>query len=185
LEERQLIEKCIRGESEARKMIYELHAPAMMSVCRRYVGNRETARDLLHDGFVRLFTKIHTYSGAGSFNNWMKRIFVTTALEYLRRNEILQYGVDVDEFDYCDDEPNISLFENLSAEDLFDCVANLPDKCRTVFNMYAIEKYTHAEIANRMEISENTSRSQYANARQLLQKMVIDEVKNLQEMVAS
>ena len=185
MEERQLIEKCIRGESEARKMIYELHAPAMMSVCRRYAGNRETARDLLHDGFVRLFTNIHTYTGAGSFNGWMKRIFVTTALEHLRRNEILQYEADVDEFDYCDEEPDITLFDYLSADDLFDCVANLPDKSRTVFNMYAIEKYTHAEIANKMEINENTSRSQYLKARQLLQKMVIDKVKHLQEVVAS
>jgi len=185
MEERQLIEGCIRGESQARKMIYELHAPAMMSVCRRYAGNRETAHDLLHDGFVRLFTKIHTYNGAGSFNGWMKRVFVTTALEQLRSENVLQYGADIDELDMCDEEPDISLFENLSADDLFDCVANLPDKCRTIFNMHAIEKYTHTEIAAKIGISENTSRSQYSRARRLLQKMVIDKVKHLQEMVAS
>ena len=182
MEERQLIEGCVRGESRARKLMYELYAPAMMSVCQRYVRNREMARDLLHDGFVRLFTKIHTYSGTGSFNGWMRRIFVTTALECLRRKNILQYTADIEEFDFYE-EPDISLFECLSAEDLFECVVNLPDKYRTVFNMYAMEKYTHAEIASKLEISENTSRSQYSRARQLLQKMVMDKVNNLQTVV--
>ena len=176
MEERQLIEMCIRGEPRARKIMYEQYAPIMMSVCRRYVNNRETARDLLHDGFVRLFTKIHTFSGAGSFSGWMRRIFVTTVLEYLRRNDVLQYNADIEEFEYYDDEPDISLFDCLSADDLFTCVVALPDKCRTVFNMHAIEKYTHAEIAERLEISEHTSRSQYVRARQLLQKMVMDKV---------
>ena len=182
MEERQLIEGCIRGESRAQKLMYELYAPTMMSVCQRYVRNRETACDLLHDGFVKLFTKIHTYSGAGSFNGWMRRIFVTTALEYLRRRNILQYTTDIEEFDYYD-EPDISLFECLSADDLFDCIVDLPDRCRTVFNMYAMERYTHAEIARKLEISENTSQSQYARARQLLQKMVMDKVNYLQTVV--
>ena len=114
MEERQLIEGCIRGESQARKMVYELYAPAMMSICKRYVCTRETALDLLHDGFVKLFTKIHTYSGTGSFNGWMKKIFVTTALEHIRRNNMLQHNIDYETFDYCDIEPDISLFEQLS-----------------------------------------------------------------------
>jgi len=176
MEERQLIEMCIRGDPRARKIMYEQYAPLMMSVCRRYVNNRETARDLLHDGFVKLFTKIHTFSGAGSFSGWMRRVFVTTVLEHLRRNDVLQYSADIEEFECYDEEPDISLFDCLSADDLFACVVALPDKYRTVFNMYAIEKYTHAEIAERLEISENTSRSQYARARRLLQKMVMDRV---------
>jgi RNA polymerase sigma-70 factor (ECF subfamily) len=176
MEERQLIEGCLRGESWARKKVYELHAPAMMSICRRYVNNHDTARDLLHDGFVRLFTKINTYSGAGSFNGWMKRIFVTMALEYLRRGNLLQYGTDVEAFDYSDEEPDMSRFDHLSSDDLFACVASLPDKCRIVFNMYAMEEYTHAEIAKALKISESTSRSQYASARQLLQKMLMNRI---------
>ena len=180
-EERQLIERCIRGESDARKTVYVLHAEAMMSVCQRYVCNRETALDLLHDGFVKLFTKINTYQGVGSFNGWMKKIFVTTALEHIRRYDILQGSVDIDDedFDCCDEEPDISLFDSLSADDLFDCVANLPDKCRTIFNMHAIEEYTHMEIANELDISINTSKSQYAYAKQLLQKMVLESANRL------
>jgi len=178
MEERQLIESCVRGESWAQKMLYELYAPAMMSVCRRYVCNRETAWDLLHDGFVRLFTKIHAYSGTGSFNGWMRKVFATTALEYLRRDDILRYSVEIDEDAFEIPETDVSPFEYLSDDDLFDCVANLPDGYRTIFNMYAIERYTHAEIAGMLKISEGTSRSQYARAKRLLQKMVMELVEN-------
>ncbi|MDR1155431.1 MAG: sigma-70 family RNA polymerase sigma factor [Bacteroidales bacterium] len=180
MEERQLIEGCVRGESWAQKTVYELHAPAMMSVCQRYVCDRETARDLLHDGFVKLFTKIHTYSGAGSFNGWMRRIFVTTALEHLRRNDVLRNSVDIGEFDGPVAEPDVSLFEHLSSSDLLACIASLPDGYRTVFNMHAIEGYSHVEIARELDVSESTSRSQYARARQLLQKTVMDRVEKLE-----
>ena len=172
MEERQLIEGCIRGDSRARKMMYELHAPSMMSVCMRYVCNHEIAQDLLHDGFVKLFTKIHTYTGSGSFNGWMRRIFVTTSLEYLRRRQVSKHGIEFEKVAQHSDEPDPSCFEHLSADDLLDCVAHLPDKYRTIFNMHAIEKYTHVEIAKELEISEGTSRSQYARARQMLQVML-------------
>jgi len=179
MEERQLIEGCIRGESWAQKTMYELHAPSMMGVCQRYVCNRETARDLLHDGFVKLFTKIHTYSGAGSFNGWMRRVFVTTALEHLRRNDILRYSVDIENYDYKEEEPDVALFEHLSTNDLFKCIAHLPNGYRAVFNMHAIEGYSHVEIARELDIGESTSRSQYARARQLLQRMVMNKLGNL------
>ena len=180
MEERQLIEGCVRGDSLAQKTMYELYAPAMMSVCQRYVCNRETARDLLHDGFVKLFTKIHDYSGAGSFAGWMRRIFVTTALEHLRRNDVLRYSLEVESIaDQCD-ETVVSLFEHFSANDLIACIARLPDKYRTVFNLHAVEGYSHVEIAVELGINENTSRTQYARARQLLQKMVMTEVNRLQ-----
>ena len=172
MEEEQLIKGCINGESWARKMVYEKYAPSMMSVCQRYVCNREIARDLLHDGFIKLFTKIDTYSGAGSFNGWMRRVFATIALEYLRRNKMIQYGVN-EEAEYKIENIDISPFEHLSVNDLYFLIANLPDGCRTVFNMYAIEGYSHMEIAKELGISENTSRSQYFRARQMLQKMVM------------
>jgi len=172
MEERQLIEGCIRGESEARKRLYELYASTMMGVCQRYVCCRETARDLLHDGFVKLFTKIDTYTGAGSFSGWVRRIFVTTALEHLRRNDVLRYSSDIESFEEPENEQDISVFENLSADYLYDCVAKLPGIYRTVFNMHAIEGYMLVEIAKELEISEGTVRSRYARARQMLQEMV-------------
>ena len=173
MEERQLIEGCIRGDSRAQKALYELYASAMMSVCQRYVSNRETARDLLHDGFVKLFTKINTYSGTGSFVGWMKRIFVTTALEYLRQKDVLRYSVDVESIDIQDEESDVSHFRHLSINDLMDCIAQLPEKYRTVFNMHAIEGYTLVEIAGELATNESTVRWQYAKARQLLQRMVM------------
>ena len=176
MEERQLIEGCVRGEPLAQKMMYELHAPAMMSVCLRYTGNRETARDLLHDGFIKLFAKIHAYSGTGSFNGWMKKVFVTTALEHLRRNDVLRHSVDVEKIDDQGEETDVSIFEHLTADDLMSCIARLPDKLRTVFNLHAIEEYTFAEIARETGINENTARTQYAKARKMLQKMVMEMV---------
>ena len=177
MDERQLIEGCVRGESWAQKTIYEFHAPEMLSVCQRYTGNRETARDLMHDGFIKLFTKIHRYSGTGSFNGWMRRIFVTTALEHIRQKDVLRYSVDVEEVEQQVEDADISLFEHLSTNDLLDCIARLPDKYRAVFNMHAIEGYSHAEIAEELKTSEGTSRSNYARARQLLQKMVMSQLR--------
>ena len=177
MEERQLIEGCIRGETDAQKKLYELYAPAMMSVCQRYVSCRETARDLLHDGFVKMFTKINTYSGTGSFNGWMRRVFVTTALEHLRRNDALRNSVDVEILEYHGYTQDISIFEQLSANELLDCVADLPEIYRTVFNMHAIEGYKHVEIAKELEISDATSRARYARAREILQKMVTAKLK--------
>ena len=175
MEEERLIKGCINGESWGRKTVYEQYAPSMMSVCQRYVCNREIARDLLHDGFIKLFTKIDTYSGAGSFNGWIKRIFVTTALEYLRQNKIIQYGKNVDEAEYETENIDISPFAHLSVNDLFSLIEKLPDGYRTVFNMNVIEGYSHFEIAKELGISENTSRSQYFRARQMLRKMVMSE----------
>ena len=172
-----VIEGCVRGESWAQKMMYESYAPEMMSVCLRYVCNRETARDLMHDGFVKLFAKVHHYSGVGSFNGWMRRIFVTTDLEHLRRNDVLRYSVDVETMDVQVEDVDISPFEHLSNNDLMDCIARLPDRYRAVFNLHAIEGYSHAEIATGLGISETTSRSNYNRARQLLQKMVMSELK--------
>ena len=183
MEEWKLIEGCERGESWAQKAIYELYAPSMMSVCQRYVSNRETARDLMHDGFIKLFSKIHTYSGKGSFVGWVRKVFVTTALEHLRRNDVLRHSIDVENMDVQYEESDTSVFEHLSNDDLLDCISRLPDKTRTVFNMYAIEGYKHVEIAAELGINEGTSRSQYARARQMLQKMVMEKVENMQTVV--
>jgi len=183
MEERHLIEACVRGESWAQKNMYELYAPAMMSVCQRYAGNRDTARDLLHDGFIRLFAKIHTYSGAGSFNRWMKKVFVTSALEHFRQKDVMRNSVNVEDIDFQTEDADVSLFEHLTLDDLMACVTNLPDEYRTVFNMHAIEGYTHVEISRELEIHEGTSRSRYARARQMLQKMVMNKVDRMQIVV--
>lgn len=172
MDEQLLIAGCKRGESWARKELYEQYAPVMMSVCMRYVNNRETAHDLLQDGFLKVFTRIGTYSGTGAFGGWVRRVFVTTALEYLRCKDALKVSIDIDECADLPDEMEVSVLSRLSADDLMGCIAQLPPGYRTVFNLYAIEGYTHAEIAAMLHIQEITSRSQFVRARKVLQRNV-------------
>jgi RNA polymerase sigma factor (sigma-70 family) len=171
-DEQELIAACQKGKSWAQKKIYDLHAPSMMSVCYRYVNDRETARDLLQDGFVKVFTKADSYSGVGSFVGWMRRIFVTTALEYLRQKDALKQSASIDEYDNYIENVDPTVIESISAADLMACVARLSDGYRAVFNLYAIEGYSHNEIAEMLNISETTSRSQFMRARKILQKEV-------------
>lgn len=172
MDEHLLITGCRKGETWARKQLYEAYAPAMLSLCLRYVGDKETARDLLQDGFIKVFTKINTYSGTGAFGGWIYRIFMTTALEYLRKTETTNIFTPIDECADMVENTDISALDSLSADDLLSCVARLPVGYRTVFNLYAIEGYTHREIGEMLGISEITSRSQFTRARNTLQRML-------------
>jgi len=171
-DEKILIDGCRNGESWAQKLVYEQHASTMMSVCIRYVGDYETARDILQEGFIKVFTKIDSYTGAGAFAGWLRRVFITTALEFLRQKNALKQSIDIDDFhnEFEDNQPTI--IDKITAEDLLNCVAGLADGYRTIFNLYAIEGYSHAEIADMLQISENTSRSQFMRARNILQREV-------------
>ncbi|GHU68948.1 DNA-directed RNA polymerase sigma-70 factor [Bacteroidia bacterium] len=167
----ELIAGCKCRDNVARKKLYELYAPAMLGVCVRYLGDKETARDILHEGFIKVFTKIDSFSGAGSFEGWMRKIFVTTALEYLRSAKIWQIS-DLSEAEEIRDNFSIGVIERLSAEEILQCINELPAGFKTVFNLYAIEGYSHAEIARILHIQEASSRSQFARARQLLQTKI-------------
>jgi len=171
-DEQELIAGCKDGKQWAQKAVYEQYAQIMLSVCYRYVNDRETARDLLQDGFIKLFTKINSYSGLGAFAGWVRRIFVTTALEYLRQTNALKLSSSIDEYDHYIEDDDVPIIDKISADDLMKCVGELPNGYRTVFNLYAIEGYSHQEIANILSISENTSRTQFMRARKLLQKNV-------------
>ncbi len=174
VDEQEIIAGCMRGEAQARKLLYEQYAPAMMSVCVRYAGNKDTARDLLQEGFIKVYTKIHSFTASGSFEGWMKKIFVTTALEFLRQNNSLKLNTNVEEYADLADEKGLNIVEKLTADELFKCIAELPDGYRTIFNLYAIEGYSHVEIAQILHIKESSSRSQFGRARSLLQKKIRD-----------
>ena len=171
-DEENLIAGCIEGKPRAQKELFEQYASVMLSVCVRYVNDRETARDILQDGFIKLYTKIDSYSGIGSFAGWIRRIFVTTALEYLRQNDALKQSASIEEYNNTIADENETVLDKISADDLMDCISKLPDGYRTVFNLYAIEGYSHSEIAGMLEINESTSRSQFMRARNILQKNV-------------
>src|ERR1035437_2670357 len=140
-DEERLIAGCKNAEPWAQKQVYELYASTMLSVCVRYVNDRETARDLLQEGFIKIFTKIEAYSGIGSFAGWIRRIFVTTSLEFIRKNDALKQSENIENYEYSIEDLDISVLEKLSAEDLLKCISELPRGFRTVFNLYTIEGY--------------------------------------------
>ncbi len=172
MDENELIAGCKRRNPQSQRTLYQVYAPKMMSVCFRYVNNRNVAQDLLQDGFVKVFTKIDTYTGEGVFAGWIRRIFVTTSLEYLRKNESIMFRVSLDECENIEDEGIASILSQLTADDLLACIGKLPLGYRTVFNLYAIEGYSHSEIAEILKIKENSSQSQLARARKILQESV-------------
>jgi RNA polymerase sigma-70 factor (ECF subfamily) len=169
--EKQLIEGCKRGDRKAQKELYEMYSRKMMGVCLRYIGDRETARDLLQDGFIKVLTSIDSYSGNGSFEGWIRKIFVNCALEYLRKSDVLREAVG---FDLSIDQIGFDdlIISEISASELLKLVQDLPNSLRAVFNLFAIEGYSHKEVAKMMDISESTSRSQYVRAKQLLQSRI-------------
>lgn len=171
MNEQQLIAGCRKGERLAQKELYDVYSRKMMGVCLRYVSDRETARDLLQDGFVKIFTSIDSYSGLGSFEGWMRRIFVNCALEYLRKSDVLREATDLDNTVELI-QPDSSAISDLSAAELMNLVHELPTGFRTVFNLFAIEGYSHKEIGEILNITESTSRSQFTRARQLLQRRI-------------
>jgi RNA polymerase sigma-70 factor (ECF subfamily) len=171
-DEQELITAVKKGEAKAQKSLYERFAPTMFAVCSRYAPDSETARDLLQDGFVKVFTKIDAFAGTGSFEGWMRRVFVTTCLEHLRQKHALKFATSIDDqvVQVAGDEATV--VEQLSADELMQMINSLSDGYRTVFNMYAIEGYSHAEIAELLGVTEVTSRTQYMRARKILQTMI-------------
>ena len=173
MDEKQLIEGCKNGNRKAQKALYDKYSKRMMAVCMRYVNDIEDARDLLQEGFVKVFTNIHQYLGEGVFDGWVRKIFVNCALEQLRQKDILREAEDITESAYAY-IPDESAIAQMSAEEIMVYVRALPDGFRTVFNMFAIEGYSHKEIGEQLHITESTSRSQFMRARKLLQKMIFN-----------
>ena len=143
----------------------------MFPLCIRYIGNREMAEDVLQDGFITLFTKLRDYKGDGSFDGWARKIFVNTALMSLRKKDALKMSEDLEAIrGMKDDLPSQN--QNIGYKELMELVMELPPGFRTVFNMYAIEGYSHKEISDTLGISETTSRTQLSRARIWLQNKI-------------
>lgn len=177
-EELHIIAAAKKGEAKAQKKIYENYASSMMSVCYRYTGDMEIAKDLLQDGFVKLFTKLDMYAGTGAFAGWVRRIFVTTCLEYLRQKTALKMSSSIEEAGRNISSEDISAIDAISADELMRLIGALPDSFKTVFNLFAIEGYTHDEISEMLGITSVNSRTLFLRARRLLQKSVQSLEKN-------
>lgn len=179
--EEQIIVGCKSQKRDAQKALYETHARTMYGICLRYSVDEHAAKDLLQDGFIKVFAKISSYESRGSFEGWLKRIFVNLALEKIRKNKTTNFN-NAEDIENVAEEELQDPFEDketeeISADELLAMVQKLPEGYATVFNLYAIENYSHKEIAEMLGISEGTSRSQYLRARQALQVMVNDYLK--------
>jgi len=173
-DEKRLIDGCLSGERKAQKALYDKYSRRMMALCLRYVRNMEDARDLLQDGFVKVYANLGKFTGEGVLDAWIRKIFVNCALEWLRHKDVMRDSVDIEEIDIeaiADDDGEA--VTSLTYEQLMQYVMKLPEGFRTVFNMFAIEGFSHAEIAKTLNIKETTSRSQYLRARLQLQKMIL------------
>lgn len=165
-----IIRKCKRSNKRAQKELYDQYAPLFLGICMRYANSRDEAEDILQDAFVKIFFKIEQYKNVGSFEGWMKRIVVNTALTYYRLNQKHFHHEDIEEVQESKIDVPSTGDADFTREELFKTIKSLPEGYRAVFNMYAIEGYNHKEIGEMLRISEGTSKSQYSRAKSIIQK---------------
>ncbi|MDD3960301.1 MAG: RNA polymerase sigma factor [Bacteroidales bacterium] len=167
----EIIKGCCRGRNDARKALYDLYSEDMFAVCCYYAGSRNEADDIFQDGFIRIFEKIGQYKGDGPLGAWMRRIFVNCALERYRKESRITLVPEMNEM--ISDREYEETESVINEKALMGFIAELPPRYRMVFNLYAIEGYSHHEISGIMEISEGTSKSNLARARTILQRKLI------------
>lgn len=175
MSETELIAGLQKGEGKAQKFVYEKYAGIMLGICLRYLKNQMDAEDVMLSGFVRIFQHVGQFENKGSFEGWMKRVVINEALGFLRKKEPLHLAIDKDHIQL---PSEASAESDLAAEDLVNLLHELPAGYRTVFNLYAIEGYSHKEIADMLDITEGTSKSQLSKARALLQKWLVGQALN-------
>jgi RNA polymerase sigma factor (sigma-70 family) len=168
--ESDLIVGCLDGNRRMQEELYKRYSPKMYAVCLRYAGVAEEAQDVLQEGFIKVFKKMDSYRGDGSFEGWMRRVFVNTAIEHFRRKRYMMPVTEKEENSI--EGKYVSALDELGAKDIMALVQDLSPGYRTVFNMYVVEGYTHKEIAEMLGISEGTSKSQLSRAKVILQDMV-------------
>ena len=180
MEEQELTELCRQGDNRARKELYEQYAGRMLGICLRYAGDRETAQDLLHDGFLKIFGSFDkfTWRGEGSLRAWMERVMVNTALQYLRKSDVISQSTPLEEVPEDYEEPDASAVEMIPQAVLMRFIEELPAGYRTVFNLYTFEEKSHKEIAQLLGINEKSSASQLFRAKSVLAKRVKEWIMN-------
>lgn len=165
-----IINACKCGDAHAQKLLYNRYAPTMFGICLRYASDYHTAEDILQDGFVKVFNNIKRFRNEGSFEGWVKRIFVNTAIEYYRKAarsfRFSPLSVVIEK------SFNDVQFTSLERDELLKLIQQLPDGYRLVFNLYVIEGYTHDEISKQLNINLGTSKSQLARAKKYLRKLI-------------
>jgi RNA polymerase sigma factor (sigma-70 family) len=170
--EEAILKGCLSNEAAAQRELYNRYSSKMLAVCYRYAHNREDAEDMLQEGFIKVFLQIHTFENRGAFEGWVRRIIVHTCINILKKNKKFNESVDIIHATGVqvreDSVPAI-----IQAKQVVECIRLLPIGYRTVLNLYAIEGYSHREIAGMLDIEESTSRSQYTRAKAMLEDILL------------
>src|SRR5215213_1784919 len=182
MDDSRLVKECLKGNAAAQRLLYERFASSMLAICYRYTKSMADAEDVLQEAFVKAFKNLHQYKGDGELGGWIRRIMVTTAINFLKRNSRYQTELlfaDEHLHPVSNDNPEIKL----EAKELADLIRQLPPGYQTIFNLYAVEGFNHAEIGKILGIQEATSRSQYARARALLIQWVEQKNNDIKKSV--
>src|SRR3982074_2616878 len=170
--EEAILQGCLKNEAAAQRELYNRYSPKMLAVCYRFAHNREDAEDMLQEGFIKIYSQMHTFQNKGAFEGWVRRIIVHTCINHLKKNKKFNESVDIIH------ATSIQVREEsvpsiVQAKQVVECIRLLPMGYRTVLNLYAIEGYSHKEIADMLDIEESTSRSQYTRAKAMLEDILI------------
>lgn len=170
--EEAILQGCLQNKAAAQKELYQKYSSKMLAVCYRYGHNREDAEDMLQEGFIKVFSQIHSFENRGALEGWIRRIIVHTCINILKKNKKFNDSVDLIHATALqvreDTIPSI-----IQAKQVVECIRLLPMGYRTVLNLYAIEGFAHKEIAEMLDIEESTSRSQYTRAKAMLEEILV------------
>lgn len=170
--EEAILHGCLQNNAAAQRALYEKYSSKMLVVCYRYAHNREDAEDMLQEGFIKVFSQIHTFENRGALEGWIRRIIIHTCINNLKKNKRFQESVDLIHATTLQTrEENIPSI--MQAKEVVECIRSLPIGYRTVLNLYAIEGFTHKEISEILDIEESTSRSQYTRAKAMLEEILV------------
>lgn len=182
LAEQYIIDGCIKGNAECQRMLFEKLYSKMLALCKRYTGNMDEAKDMLQDGFIKVFENLHKYRGESSLQTWVSRIMINNAINQLKKNQRLSLVSLENEghFDRADETDTEAggVIDDLNPEKVIELIQQLPTGYRTILNLYAIEGFTHKQIAVTLGIAEGTSKSQLSKARQLLKQELLNHKQN-------
>jgi len=169
-EDKKVIEGCLRGERKAQEFLFETYYGKMLAVCQRYTKNRDEAKDILQEGFVKVFQKLDQFSFTSPLEAWVRRVMVNTAIDFYRKNATEPIMGDIEVAGDVLEQQDV--LSDMNHAELMQCLQLLPAGYKMVFNMYVIEGYSHKEIAEALKVSVGTSKSQLAKARVYLQKLI-------------
>lgn len=170
--EQAILSGCLNNHPSSQKELYTRYSPKMLAVCFRFAHNKEDAEDMLQEGFIKVFSQIHTFRNQGAFEGWVRRIVVHTCINNLKKNKRFNESVDLIHANSIQVKEE-SIPSIVQAKQIVECIRLLPMGYRTVLNLYAIEGYAHKEIAEMLDIEESTSRSQYTRAKQMLEEILV------------